>query len=291
MKHTTQRVPGNGLTLHVHRFEPTLPASPKRHVLLLHGFMDAGGTWSAVAEVLCDAGLTAWAPDFRGFGRSDWVSGGGYYHFADYVADVDALVRALSLTSLTVVGHSMGGAVASYFAAATGHEVERLVLMEGLGPPNMAPEMGPQRMRTWLSQLEKPKRNRPLDSLDAAVSRLAANHTQIPRARLEAVVQHLTVEDGTALRWAFDPLHRTTSPSLFRADAFDAFLATIACPVLFVSGGPSGWHPPGEADRLNAFPTPPREVTLPDAGHMMHWSRPAETGAAIAGFVLEQAGR
>lgn len=275
--------------LHVHHFEPDEAKAQRDHVLLLHGFMDAGGTWAAVAESLCDKGLSVLAPDFRGFGLSDRVSGGGYYHFADYVADTHALVTDLALTNLTVVGHSMGGTVACYFAAGN-PAVRALVLLEGVGPPDMSPALGPTRMRSWLAQLQRPKRQSPLASLDAAVSRLAMNHPTVPREKLQEVAQHLTTAAAGELRWAFDPLHRTTSPTLFRADAMEAFLHEITCPVLFVSGGTSGWHPRGEAERLASLPSPPKQVELPDAGHMMHWTRPADVAGAIATFIAEDTG-
>lgn len=288
MIHETLHIEGSGLTLHVHRFAPDgfVRAEDAMSVLLLHGFMDAGGTWSAVAERLSESGVEIYAPDFRGFGRSDRVTGGGYYHFADYVADTHRLVEQLAPRRLTVVGHSMGGTVASYYAGAMKDRVDRLVLMEGVGPPDMAPWLGPSRMRTWLAQLSKPKCQGPLTSLDAAVSRLAANHTAVDRDTLLRVAAHLTVERDGELWWAFDPLHRTTSPTLFRLDAFETFLAEIHCPVMFISGGASGWHPPGEAARLAAFPSPPEVVVLEGAGHMMHWTQPDAVADTIARFAI-----
>jgi pimeloyl-ACP methyl ester carboxylesterase len=274
--------------LHVHRFTPE--TKPSSTVMLLHGFMDAGGTWSEVAAGLVARGHEVVAPDFRGFGSSDRVPEGAYYHFADYVADVRALVDAVAADELTIVGHSMGGTVATYFAGARPEALGRLVLMEGVGPPDMAPEIGPQRMRTWLKQLERPKRSRPLDSLESAVSRLAANHPSVPEKTLRAVAVHLTSERNGQLHWAFDPLHRTTSPSLFRADAFRTFLEGIRCPVMFISGGDAGWHPLDEGERLEALQMPLKRVVLEDAGHMMHWTKPAEVADAIANFIVSDAG-
>jgi pimeloyl-ACP methyl ester carboxylesterase len=146
-------------------------------------------------------------------------------------------------------------------------------------------------MRTWLAQLRHPKKQSPLASVDAAVSRLAVNHNKVPRETLRAVAAHLTVEREGELHWAFDALHRTSAPTLFRADAFQAFVGEIDCPVMFISGGDQGWHPSDEAKRLEAFPSPPKQVVLPDAGHMMHWTRPAEVAEAIATFVAEGSGR
>src|SRR5436190_808867 len=100
----------NGIELALHRFGSPPPGAET--VLLLHGFLDAAGTWDLVAAPLARAGFNVIAPDLRGFGESGRVPEGGYYHFPDYIADVEDLVRALGLTSLSIVGHSMGGGVA-----------------------------------------------------------------------------------------------------------------------------------------------------------------------------------
>jgi pimeloyl-ACP methyl ester carboxylesterase len=54
--------------------------------------------------------------------------------------------------------------------------------------------------------------------------------------------------------------------------------------VLSVSGGPAGWHPPDEEARLSSFPTLER-AEIAEAGHMMHWTRPAELSALLLGFL------
>src|SRR6185369_9450228 len=55
--------------------------------------MDAAGTFDLIAPSLVDAGLRVLAPDMRGFGRGPRVPEGSYYYFADYIADVAAIVR------------------------------------------------------------------------------------------------------------------------------------------------------------------------------------------------------
>ena len=92
MRAELQRLRGHGLELNVHRFVDTAAAPRGLTLLLLHGFLDAGGSWDLVATELAPRGIEVYAVDLRGFGASDRVGAGGYYHFPDYVADVDALV-------------------------------------------------------------------------------------------------------------------------------------------------------------------------------------------------------
>ena len=288
MKTFTESYRGNGLSLCVHRFadEQATPSgvSSGVSIVLLHGFMDSGATWDLVAAELCESGASIYAPDFRGFGRSDRVPGGGYYHFPDYVADIAALIDAIAPRELVLVGHSMGGSVACLYTGTCPDRVQRLVLLEGVGPPAMDGSLALHRMRKWLNDLRELRQGRPLSSLEDAARRLSATHPHIDRGVLLSRARHLTIEkpDGT-LEWAHDPLHRTTSPSIFHVEAFKGFLADIRCPVTFVSGGENGWHPTDEAERLAAFPTPPRVVTLEKAGHMMHWTEPSGVARAILG--------
>jgi pimeloyl-ACP methyl ester carboxylesterase len=283
-----QRV--NGLKLWVHRFrEASVPPSGLT-ILLVHGFLDAGATWDLVAPALARGGHDVVAPDLRGFGQSDFVGPGGYYHFPDYVADIAELVDALAPRRLAIVGHSMGGAVAAFYAGSNHERVERLALLEGMGPNATEPAIAIDRMQAWLRTLREVTRMpKPLTSLQEAVERLSLHHPRVPREVIETRARLLTRADDTGrLVWAYDPLHRTTAPTPFHAEAFKEFLRRIECPTLVVSGGPAGWHPPDEAERVACLPHVTR-FDLPSAGHMMHWTEPDALGARLAAFFGEQA--
>lgn len=275
----------NGLKLFVHRFRDESVPPSGLTLLLLHGFLDAGSTWDLTAPLLARAGHEVLAPDLRGFGKSAWIGAGGYYHFPDYVADVAALVEQINPERLGVVGHSMGGTVAILYTAVAGARVERLAILEGIGPPAMSLEEAPNRMKQWLSDLRRTNRApRPLSSMQDAVARLAANNPTIPEAVIESRAKLLTRTDESGrLFWSYDPLHRTTSPMSFRADEFRGYLAKIACPTLFVSGGPRGYHPPDEDERVAQIPSVTR-VEFPTAGHMMHWTEPAALSRELLAF-------
>src|SRR5262249_61373974 len=102
-------------------------------LVLLHGWMDV----SASFQFLVDALRGDWyviAPDWRGFGLSQWVASG--YWFPDYIADLEALVAQVSPDApVNGVGHSMGGNVAGLYAGVRPARVAKLALLEGVGPP------------------------------------------------------------------------------------------------------------------------------------------------------------
>jgi pimeloyl-ACP methyl ester carboxylesterase len=278
----------NGLKLYVHRFrEEAVPPSGLT-IVLLHGFMDAGATWDMVAPALARGGHEVIAPDLRGFGQSDYIGPGGYYHFPDYVADLAELIDSLAPRRLGLVGHSMGGTVAALYAGTYPERVERLALLEGMGPMGTEPAVAVDRMQAWLRTLREVSRQpKPLSSLQEAVERLSLHHPRVSREVIESRAKLLTrVDDSGRLIWAYDPLHRTTAPTPFSVESFQAFLRQIECPTLVVSGGVTGWHPADEAARLSCLK---HAVTfeLPHAGHMMHWTEPGALAHRMFTFFSE----
>ena len=284
-----EKISANGLVHAVHRFSsddaPT--RTTRRTVLLVHGFLDAAGSWDLFAEPLCRAGFDVVAPDLRGFGATERVGAGGYYHFPDYIADLDDLLSSLAPEWLAVVGHSMGGGVASIFTGAYPERVSKLVIMEGLGPMSEPPELAVDRCRKWLGDRRRIERTPRTMTLNEAFSRLKATHPRVAddvlRSRLDKLVVGSEVSPGR-VAWAWDPLHRSASPTPFQSAGFTSFLRAVTCPVLFVDGGPHGWHPPDEAERVACF-RDVRTAVFPDAGHMMHWTAPNEVATAVAAFL------
>jgi pimeloyl-ACP methyl ester carboxylesterase len=291
------KIPANGLE---HRAlvwpsstSGTSSTGETRTIVLVHGFMDAAGTWDRVAPALAAGGRRVVALDMRGFGEGARAPRGAYYHFADYVFDLADVIDALSPNEpVELVGHSMGGTVVTLFAGTYPERVSRLANLEGLGPPDTPPEIGADRMRHWIDQVRRVRAKEgdgraavPTFTREEALRRLAGNHPSVPQDVLAHRLTHLVRDEGDGrVSWLVDPLHRTTSPVPFFAALWMAFAKKITCPVLFVHGGPNGFHPPDEEARLACFAQLTR-AEIPDAGHMMHWTRPTEVAHLLTNFL------
>ena len=135
MQHTIRDVNApDGTRLAVHVFTPDAD-EPKRDVLLLHGWPNAGRVWTDLAEaLLLAAPLRVLAPDFRGFGDSDRPESG--YSCETFAADALAVAEAFGSKDWALVGHSMGAKIAQLAAA------ERPVGLTALGLVTPAPLIG-----------------------------------------------------------------------------------------------------------------------------------------------------
>jgi pimeloyl-ACP methyl ester carboxylesterase len=250
--------------------------------------MDAAATWDMVAPNLAESGFRVLAPDMRGFGQGPRVPSGAYYHFPDYAFDVADIVEAMVPpgSPLLLVGHSMGGTVATLVAGTFPERVTGVALLEGVGPPDQSPDDAPARMRAWIEGVRsvRARGERAQPSREDALRHLAGNHPRVSPDVLSTRLDSLLSTRGDGrLVWRADPLHSTRAPVPFYAATFRAFARRVTCPVLFVSGGPHGWHPVDEEERLACFARL-RCVELPEAGHMMHWSQPAVLARTLAAF-------
>jgi pimeloyl-ACP methyl ester carboxylesterase len=271
-----------GLTYHVLEWNP----QGAHTVVLLHGFLDLSWGWEDVAALLADR-YRVLAPDFRGHGDSEWIGPGGYYHFQDYVADVDDVIARLAPGRVSIVGHSMGGSVASYWAGTRADRVQRVALLEGLGPPDGG-DANPDRTARWID-LWKAARTRPprlMASVEDAAQRLRKHDELIDEAQALRLAGHGTVAVDGGVRWKHDPLHLTMGPYPFRRDVAESYWKRIAAPVLAIDGDRSRMRHAGpEAERRLATFRDVRRATITDAGHMMQRHQPAALAALLADFL------
>jgi pimeloyl-ACP methyl ester carboxylesterase len=280
MQASSQVVSVNGLGLHVLEWGDR---SANATAFIIHGFGNDAATWGDVAQRIASAGFRVIAADMRGFGESARAPAGAYYFFPDYVADVAGLARALARDApLFVIGHSMGAAIAAYYAGTFPERVAKLAIIDGVGPPDTAADAEPARMRRWIETAYEspPAPHKPM-TRDEAIARLAKMNPNLDEALVARRVDELAAPDGS-VTWKHDPLHATVSPLPFFAESYKAFARRVTVPTLYVSGGPLGFHVPDEEQRLACFPKLSR-VTI-DGGHALHWTKPAELTEALVTF-------
>lgn len=241
-------------------------------LLLVHGGRDHCRNWDWVAERLCGE-YHIIAPDLRGHGDSQWAVGGGYA-MVDYTLDIAQLLDQLELFPITIIGHSLGGAISLQYTGVYPDRVKKVVAIEGLGPPPHLIREIPahERMDRWIVEMQALARRHPrrYEKLDEAVARMRdANPHLTPE-----MAHHLTVhgcyrdEDGTFL-WKFDNYVRATTPYMFNMGDARELWGRITCPVLLLRGTESWAQDPVVDGRAAAFQDYEFH-NIEAAGHWVH---------------------
>ncbi len=246
--------------------------------VLLHGFLDHAGGWTRVAE-----GLGGWrvAIDHRGHGLSPHAGLGESYHFPDYLADLDALLSQLGTARL--VGHSMGGTIASMYAGVRPERVRCLVTVDGLGLFDSSTQSA-ERTTQFLDEMARPPVNKVFPTIEAAASRLRHSSPALDAAwAWQLAARALRPVEG-GFTWTWDARHRIRSAIPYRHDHHLQFLRRIRCPVLAVHPEHSPFAR-SDVDLLESAIADLRVVTVPGAGHMVHFDAPAALAAAIRPFL------
>ena len=262
------------------------PGAPR--LFLLHGWMDV----SASFQFLVDCFERDWhiiAPDWRGFGLSEWQHGG--YWFPDYYADLDALLdRYQPGEPVNLVGHSLGGNVAIAYAGIRPDRIKRLVSLEGLGLAKTVSDDAPKRFGKWLEQQNDPPSFKTYASFAEVAERLKHMNPRLKDERAEFLARHWARETDRGVELVSDPRHKMVNPYLYRAEELIACCQRVTAPVLLVGGKDShvaDWykkHPEDLALRKAAF-RDRREVELENCGHMMHHDQPRRLAGLIEQFL------
>ncbi|MBZ0236227.1 MAG: alpha/beta hydrolase [Deltaproteobacteria bacterium] len=254
-------------------------------IVLVHGFLDLAWGWDEVPELLARR-YHVIAPDLRGHGDSDWIGPGGYYHFFDYLPDLDEVVARLARGKVVMVGHSMGGSVAAYWAGTRPEQVRALVLLEGIGPPEATTPV-PDRAARWIDAWRTARASaKVMPSIEDAAARLRKHDHLLDATRALRLATRGTREVPGGHAWKHDPLHLTQGPYPYRVDTAAQFWQRVTAPVLYLEGALSRFRL-ADADterRLAAFPRCTRTV-IADAAHMMMRHQPAAVAAAIESVI------
>jgi pimeloyl-ACP methyl ester carboxylesterase len=260
-------------------------------LVLVHGYLDLAQSWRAfVAALEKMQKRTPWiiAPDCRGHGDSGWIGAGGYYHFPDYVYDLDCVIRAFGAASFKLVGHSMGGTISLLYAGAFPQRLTKLVLIEGIGPMGMSFSDAPPRMEKWITEVRERGRHhfRQYTSVEAGAAQLRQTNPRLSETHaLKLARAAMKQNDRGKWLWKFDPLHRTAAPQPFYTAQALEFLRRIACPVLIVDGQLSRQSQRiDKQERYDAIAKHQR-VTIEGAGHMVHQDQPVELARVVATFL------
>lgn len=293
-----------GLTAHTLSWGP----SHAPLVVMVHGWMDIAASFQFVVDEFLDLTGGAYrivSMDWRGFGLTDWPVGSGSpgvrsYWFADYLADLDALLDTLSPEQpVHLVGHSMGGNLALMYSGIRPDRIRSVVNLEGFGMNDAEPDKAPGRYAKWLDELKTPHRLKPYADLAAVAKRLQTTNFRLPNDKAAYLAQHWARKDGDGFRLLGDPAHKIMNPIGYRLAEAQAIWRAIKAPVLHVEAAQTEaglWlSKPGQPVDFDEFRTRFHCIAnwrfqmVEQAGHMLHHDQPAQVASLIAGHLAAAA--
>lgn len=289
MEPRSRRVPGaDGLSLHL--LEWSQEGVP---FLLLHGFGNEAHIWDDFAPAVAPHYRTL-ALDHRGHGDSDWDPERRYDHDT-LVRDIEAVSQALGIERLVLVGHSLGGRIATLFA---GRHPER---MAGLVLVDIGPEVDARGAIRIRMEIE----SNPMPTYESVEEYARALSLAYPAGRADALMRMarhgLRRRDDGRFELKIDPALRgmagrgeTEEDAAERARSAIAArweaLKRISCPTLVVRGAASDVLSPDTADRMVEEVLPNASLSVvPQAGHSVMTDNPDGFRDAVTAFVLADA--
>lgn len=251
-------------------------------LLAMHGWLDNAASFRPMAPWLAHYDLVAL--DMPGHGRSFHYPDDAEYSMFSTLLDLLAAADALGWSRFAVLGHSMGGAIASMLAAAAPERIERLFLIEALGPLAAAEDTTASRLRDSVTQRRAldGKRKRVFGDPQVAVqARMQTSITALDEGSSRLLVERgiRAVEGG--YEWSSDA--RLTLPTAVRMSETQIrdCLRAIACPTtLLVADPPPPYFTPALRDERVACVRDIRCVSMPGSHHL-HMTHPAEVVAVL----------
>lgn len=263
-------------------------------VIALHGWMDNANSFDRVAPLL--RGIRLVALDFPGHGKSDHRAGRMPYYIWEYGLDVLDVADALGWDTFGLLGHSLGGGVATLVAGMVPERVSRLVLIESVGPIAAAAELMPEGLlkARQVMQIGAVAQQRHAISPGQprfthrreAVERRLLSPLKLPRDAIEVLIERGTHAIPGGFEWSHDP--RLTLPTAVRMTEaqVQTHIKRIAAPTELILGDGGLFMDEKRTtfmtERLPLFKDLTKHIL--SGGHHLHM---AESSGPIAQIVLD----
>ena len=260
----------NGETVFIGTGSRPLADADAPSVVFLHGAGMDHTVWVMPARYFARQGFRVIAPDLPGHGRSSGAALDSVDAMADWLSE---LAATLKISSMAVVGHSMGSLIACTLAARRPELVRQLILLGTSAPMPVTERL-----------LDAARDNHP-----AAVA--MANTWSHARGRLGG-----NENPGMWMMAGGARLIERSHPGVFHTDlaacnAYDpAVIEQISAPALVITGSTDQMTSPAAGRRVFdalALRAEAHLVELPGSGHSMLSEYPNEVLDALAGALID----
>jgi pimeloyl-ACP methyl ester carboxylesterase len=185
----------------------------------------------------------------------------------------------------------MGAQIAALYAGVRPDRVDRLVNVDGFGPPAGRQDPAPRRLAKWLAQLHDDTGQRPYVDYEEFALRMQSENPRLTDERARFIVEHWgqAASEGGVERRA-DPAHKRINPLPIPIDDLLQCWQQTQAAVLWIDGAQSGLMArlsamPDEFERRATAYGDLRIEHIDDAGHNVHHDQPEKLAEAIERFM------
>ncbi len=250
-----------------------------RPLLFIHGFASFSYTWLELIGFL-PAGLRCITIDLKGAGYSAKISDDHLAPF-DQAVIVSEFIRQLDLRDITLIGHSMGGAIAliSLFNEPIRERVSGLVLIDSAGLFQNLPK--------FIDDLTSTSPNSPLVKLakEDLLASLVLHQAYYDKDKLTvATVQEYAdvLRQENAKECLISAARQI---AIANVRSFVENVRKIAVPTVIIWGEKDEIIPLNDAFRFREDLPHAELKIVPECGHSPQEEKPGETAALIAAFL------
>lgn len=247
-------------------------AAAGRTIMLVHGFGDSSLSWTFFARVFRDGDYRVIIPDLLGFGQSGRPAGADYRYPAQSKR-LFALLASLKVSSVHLVGNSMGGGVVAEMALQQPQQVASLTLMDAAGVHYKPTELDQQLMSGNNFLISR----KPGD-FERMVEFASFSRPPMPRPIVDYLSER-AVQDGALHEKIFhDALFNDIDFLLLDLDR-------IKAPTLILWGEKDRVLSPDNAKVFKKYIPDSRVQVFPDVGHIPMMEIPEVSGLAVSQFI------
>lgn len=241
--------------------------------LAVHGWLDNANSFDLIADKLDRLNLVV--IDLPGHGKSSHYENHNYFHFVDYILDLIEITRVLKWEKFNLLGHSLGAALCSILAGTYPEIVNKLALIDGIGPIHFEAIDGPMQLRAATEKVLSNTSNIPHYSNieEAAVARANSKISKLPIECARILVERGLKKIGSEFTWNNDPKLMHASANKSTEEQVLPFLKNITCSTLLLLPE-EGYNFGNDITKKRISCVENIEVIKLQGGHHVHMEHP-----------------
>jgi len=247
----------------------------QKNLVFVHGLLGFWRNFYTVSKAF-EESYACLLYDQRGHGDSPHCSS---YKVEEFAQDLKWLLESLNLSSVNLVGHSLGGYVSSYFAYKEPQLVKKLILVDTCPWPQKesAEEI------LWLLK-SLPDQFASRKAAKTFFDRLAQSQ-KLSQMMVFFLMANLEKKTADAVKFRFDKEGLLSVPQEVRKLDYPFFLKALNIPILCLRGEFSRHFSKSDFEKTKSLNPLIQTIEIPDSSHWLHAQQPKKAVKIIKDFL------